>query len=242
MVSRSRLKRRMDAQGKAVRVGLEILFFLAIWLIAQVCRGQEYELVSVDSGHSLVATESPLSLIGEKPAKKRFRVLMGTENWCGPCATFKSIEIPKLKAVGWTVGDETCHIQYISQEESAKRGYGSIPSFIVLDNDKQISGSSGYMSATQFSEWFNSVVKPKPTGSLTAAVNPSEHWTFPGDGVEDLIRHLAAENHGYDIKQLRQMTALQLYQLHDRDHQTGRVRRSSVSRRALGGILGGLFQ
>lgn len=205
-------------------MGSRKLILIAIWLLSSISWAGEYDLVG-EEDFSISGSNEDFSLATETKHKKRERVLMFKADWCGPCNLFVRNEIPKLKEVGWTVGDEYSHIQYLSDAEAGKYGVGGLPGFVYLIDEKPVGSVTGYMTAKQFTDWTQTVRAPK----ATARANTGNHWTFPGSGREDLIQHLAGENHGHSVDQLRQMTDMQLYQLHDSDHESGRVGRSVVS-------------
>lgn len=203
-------------------VTLVVLCAVIACLLTQLCSGGEYDLAGSDD-FSISSGRDDYSLASETKTKKRERVLMFKADWCGPCNLFVRDEIPKLQKVGWTAGDEYCHIQYVSDAEAGKYGVSGLPGFVYLIDETPVGKISGYMTAKQFTDWTTEVRKPK-----AAFVDTSTHWTFPGDGRIDLIRHLAGENHGHSIDQLSVMSDEELYNLHDDDHENGRVRRSVV--------------
>lgn len=151
------------------------------------------------------------------------RALLFTATWCGPCNQMKRDTLPPLRERGWLVGDQSSdHIQVIDADEFPGLvklwNVTRFPTMIYLENESEANRAVGVQSPHDVGRLFDRAVQ-----SATAQKSSSyqARWTFPGNGREDLIAHLASENHNYTIESLRSMTTDQLFQLHDSDHDKG---------------------
>lgn len=111
----------------------------------------------IDTDYWPIGKEKNLAVDGKQ-------IVMFTADWCSPCRSFKANELPKLKNVGWKVGDSvSSHIRTVDVDKdratyskwASQAGVRSIPLFVLVKNGKFAGYKSGYSSATTIAEWYN---------------------------------------------------------------------------------------
>ena len=96
-----------------------------------------------------------------KPVNKQ--ILFFTMKGCGPCARFKSSEIPSLKKTGWKVSeskDAMIRILDIAKCPDLWNKYkssNSVPQFVLVVNGKRVKTMVGFNTATQIANLYNNM-------------------------------------------------------------------------------------
>ena len=80
------------------------------------------------------------------PRNEPDKIIYITASWCGPCQTFKAVEIPKLVAKGYKVNKTaTATIRIIDWDDDKVlldtyklKAFNSIPKFIYIRNNIEV--------------------------------------------------------------------------------------------------------
>lgn len=161
-------------------------------------------------GGDEVASVSPSPIIRDT------RILFFSTEWCGPCKRVKREVFPALKKSGWVVGRGTgCHIETLSP--SSKYQITSVPTWILIKGGKEQKRMTGFRTAVEVADWFNSFVKPTRIVRAGFVSSPydSPSWTTG----ENLSRHLTRV-HRYSQSQVDGLSRRQRVALHSRAHNT----------------------
>ncbi len=159
--------------------------------------------------------------------RRRNRILAVTDAGCGPCDRLKEESFKALREVGWSIGSSDRKIiQILDSADASRLGYGvdSIPTLILLRNEKEVERQVGFQTAGEISRWYNDFVEAKKSESRVARVRASfgstsydyPRWTYSGS---NLAAH-CINVHRYSRAAVRGLSFGQLVSLHSRAHNT----------------------
>lgn len=102
--------------------------------------------------------EQSLTVLKDGSTDKQ--VLFFTASWCGPCRSFKSREVPRLKGMGLKVDeskDADVRIVDIDKKDyQTLKAYKSsrvVPEFVLVENNRLVKYMTGYQSASTIARW-----------------------------------------------------------------------------------------
>lgn len=94
-------------------------------------------------------------------ANKKRALLFTAPKSCSPCAQFEKKSVPVLKKNGWTIGPNATNlIQTIDTDDEANSklvetfNIDAIPTFVLLEDDKEIDRVSGFKKPKEFTDFF----------------------------------------------------------------------------------------